>query len=319
MNRRDFVQWALAASALLPRTLTHDRWGDELPRRKFGRTGETVTMLGLGGWHLGRMSERDAEATVEAAMEGGIRFFDSAESYQGGGSEQYLGRFLVPHYRDQVYLMTKTTASDARRARSHLEASLRRLNTDYLDLWQVHAVTSASDVDARMKNGVVEVMEQARNEGKTRHIGFTGHSNPSAHEHMLARTNVFDTVQMPVNVADMSYKSFVRNVMPQLVAREMGIIAMKTLANGGFFGGNNHGQHGNNPRIVPNRISIRDAIHFAWSFPVSVVVTGPDDIDQLREKIDLARAFAGMTEEERTALVERVADMAGRRVEFYKA
>ena len=319
MNRRDFVQWALSAGVLLSQSRKRDRWGDELPRRRLGRTGEMVTMLGLGGWHLGRMRERDAEATVEAAIEGGIRFFDSAESYQGGGSERYLGRFLVPRYRDQVYIMTKTTASDARRARTHLEASLRRLNTDFLDLWQVHAITSPSDVDSRINNGVVEVMEQARTEGKARHIGFTGHSNPTAHERMLEQTDVFDVAQMPVNVADMSYKSFSRNAMPKLVERDLGIIAMKTLANGGFFGGSSHGQHGDNPRVVPNRISIQDAIHFAWSLPITVIVSGPDNIDQLREKIDLARSFEGMTEQERAALVERVADMAGRRVEFYKA
>ena len=320
MNRRTFVQWAaLSAGITLPSVQEPHHESDELPRRRLGRTGENVTMLGLGGWHLGRMNERNAQETVEVAMEGGIRFFDSAESYQSGRSERYLGRFLTPRYRDQVYLMTKTTARTGRNARSHLEASLRRLNTSYLDLWQVHAITSPEDVDDRITNGLLDTVEEALKEGKTRHVGFTGHSSPAAHRHMLTQTDIFDTAQMPVNVADVSYKSFVRTVIPQLVDRNLGIIAMKTLANGGFFGGSNHGQHGNNPRVVPNRISIQDALYFAWSLPISVLITGPDNVDQLHEKIRLARSFTGMTEEKRVLLIERVADMAGRRVEFYKS
>ena len=321
MDRRTFVQWALTAGALLPgaSTAARDRHGDVLPLRKLGRTGEEVTMLGLGGWHLGQMSERDAQQAVEAAMAGGIRFFDSAESYQGGGSERYLGRFLVPKYRDEVFLMTKTTAGTARGARRHLEDSLRRMNTEQMDLWQMHAIGSPTDVDARMRNGVWNVMEEALREGKTRFIGFTGHSNPAAHQHMLALKTTAQTCQMPVNVADASYSSFSSTVLPKARAHGLGVIAMKTLANGGFFGGSQHGRHGPNPKVVPDRISIKEALHFVWSLPVSVVVTGPDNIGQLEEKIGLARSFDGMDEATRTRLIARVADMAGRTVEFYKS
>ena len=322
MDRRTFVQWVLSAGVLLPvsRKLGSDSdlYGDILPRRKLGRTGEAVTMLGVGGWHIGRMSDKQAQATIEAAMEGGIRFFDSAESYQGGRSERYLGKHLVPRYRDDVYLMTKTTASDAAGARRHLEESLRRLKTDYLDLWQLHAITSPRNVDSRLAGGVLDVMEEAVSQGKARHIGFTGHSDPSAHLRMLQSTDVYMTCQMPVNVADMSYKSFIRNVMPTLVERDMGVIAMKTLANGGFFGGTNHGEHGPNPRVVPHRVEIREALHFVWSLPVSVLVTGPDDVSQLKQKIEIAKSFEGMDEEARSALVAKVADLAGGTVEFYK-
>lgn len=319
MNRRKFVQWAVSAGVLLPAASDTAKNEDELPRRRLGRTDEQVTMLGLGGWHLGRMSERDAQEAIEVAMAGGIRFYDSAESYQSGGSERYLGRFLSPRYRDQVYMMTKTTARNGQNARRHLEDSLRRMNTDYLDLWQIHAIMTPQDVDGRIANGILDVAEQAVKEGKTRHIGFTGHNDPAAHRHMLSATDIFQTVQMPINVADVSYKSFVRTVLPKLVERDVGIIAMKTLANGGFFGGSNHGQHGNKPRVVPNRISIRDALYFAWSLPISVLVTGPDNIEQLQEKIDLARSFTALSEEERGTLIESVADMAGRQVEFYKS
>ena len=276
-------------------------------------------MLGLGGWHIGRMNARDAQATIESAMEGGIRFFDSAESYQNGRSERYLGEFLVPKYREEVYLMSKTTATTSEGARRHLEQTLARLKTGYMDLWQMHAITSPQDVDHRISEGVLDVMEQALAEGKTRHIGFTGHTDPAAHRHLLDLTDIFHCVQCPVNVADVSYKSFTRTVMPTVVERNMGVIAMKTLANGGFFGGSSHGQHGNRPRVVPNRLSIQEALHFVWSLPVSVIVTGPDNIEQLEEKISLARTFSGLSEEERVELIERVADMAGRRVEFYKA
>ena len=327
MDRRSFLETlsALTAGMLLPAVnslspnASRDRHGDVLPRRMLGRTGEAVTMLGVGGWHIGRMSEKDAQATIEAALEGGVRFFDSAEQYQRGGSERYLGKLLVPQYRDEVFLMTKTTATNAEAARRHLEDSLRRLNTDYLDLWQVHTITSPGDVDARIEGGVLDVVEDAKAQGKTRYVGFTGHTRPSAHLRMLEQTDLFETCQMPINIADASYQSFIKNVLPVLVERNLGVIAMKTLANGGFFGGSRHGQHGDNPRVVPYRVSIQEALHFAWSLPVSVVVTGPDDVAQMQEKIDLARSFEAFDATQRQALIDKVADMAGRRVEFYKA
>ncbi len=313
------MQWVLAAGSagLLQQKSTHDF--AEIPLRPFGRTNEDVTMLGLGGWHIGEMNERDAQAAIEAAIDGGIRFFDSAESYQRGGSERYLGRFLVPKYREDVYLMSKTTARTGSGARKHLEQTLKRLQTDYLDLWQVHAIISPKDVDQRIDAGVLDVMEQALAEGKTRHIGFTGHTDPTAHLHLLNITDIFHAVQCPVNVVDVGYKSFIQTVLPVAVERNMGVIAMKTLANGGFFGGSSHGQHGNRPKIVPHRLSIQEALHFVWSLPVSVLVTGTDNMEQLTEKIFLAQSFTALSEEERVELIARVADMAGRGVEFYKA
>lgn len=297
-----------------------DRLGELLPQRKLGRTGESVTMLGVGGFHIGRMDDRDAQATIEAALEGGVRFFDSAESYQGGGSERTLGKFLTPDYRDVAFLMTKTTARDAETAREHLEGSLRRLDTDYLDLWQVHAISSPGDVDRRIDNGVVEVARKAKEEGKVRHLGFTGHRTPDAHAHMLEVADFYETVQMPINIADPTpeEKSFILNVLPKAVDRNVGVLAMKTLSNGGFFGGRQHGEHGPHERIVPQRASIQEALHFAWSLPISVLITGPDDVDQMKEKIELARAFQGMSEDERADLIDRAAAVA-EEVEFYKA
>jgi len=328
MDRRNFLKSlaGLTAGILLPpqafadgKSKPKDRLSELLPTRVLGRTGEAVTMLGVGGWHIGRMTERDAQATIEAALEGGVRFFDTAESYQAGGSESRLGKLLTPKYRDVVFLMTKTTARDAATAKRHLEDSLRRLATDHLDLWQVHTVTNPEDVDNRMKNGVFDVMVEAKKSGKTRYIGFTGHTSPSSHLRVLEKTDIFDTCQMPVNAADPSYESFIKGVLPKLVERKIGVLAMKSLANGGFFGGSTHGEHGDNPKLVPNRVSIAEAINFVWSLPVSVLITGPDNIEQMKEKIALARSFTGMDEKQRQALIKRVADLAGRRVEFYKA
>ena len=306
-------------SDFAPRTSKADRLGELLPLRTLGRTGEAVTMLGVGGAHLGDLSERDAQETIEIALQGGVRFFDTAKMYQSGGSETRMGKLLIPEYRDVIYLMTKTVAHNAKDARSDLESSLRRLNTDYLDLWQVHTVESPQNVDERIANGVFEVMAEAKASGKVRHIGFTGHRQPEAHLQVLEKSDIFDTCQLPINIADPSYSSFIQQVLPKLVERNIGVLGMKSLANGGFFGGSAHGQHGNNPKIVPNRVSIAEAINFAWSMPVSVLITGFNNPQQMQEKIDLARSFVVMGEQQRQDLIDKVADLAGRRVEFYKA
>lgn len=319
MDRRKFLERLAAVTSgllLTPSELSdwnaseRDRLGELLPQRKLGSTGEAVTMLGVGGWHIGDMNERDAQATIEAAIEGGVRFFDCAESYQDGGSERYLGRFLTPKYREEVFLMTKTNSFSAEQTRSHLEASLRRLNTEYLDLWQVHSLDDPSDVDSRIEEGVFDVVRQAKDEGKVRHIGFTGHERPSAHQRVLERINDFETCQMPINVADPSYNSFIENVIPPLVDRNMGILAMKTLANGRFFG---------DSPVIPDRVSIREALHFVWSLPVSTLITGPDNVDQMKENIELARSFEGMSEDDRQRLIQKVSDLAGTETEYYKA
>ena len=298
---------------------TSDRLGALLPTRRFGRTDEAVTMLGVGGWHIGDMTEAEAQKTIDTALEGGVRFFDTAEGYQTGGSESRLGKLLVPKYRDDVFLMTKTRARDANEAWEHLEGSLSRLNTDRLDLWQVHAVRNPADVDERIENGVLDVMIEAKETGKTRYIGFTGHSSPAAHQRVLEKTDIFDACQLSMNLADVSYESFIEKVVPTLVERNIGVIGMKALANGGFFGGTQHGRHGTNPKVVPNRVSVSEAVRFVWSLPVSTLITGPDNAKQMQEKIDIARAFTGMEDDERQKLIEKVEDMAGTTVEFYKA
>ena len=311
---------SVAASADGSRmALTRDRLGELLPQRLLGKTGENVTMLGLGGAHIARMDKQEAQRTIEAALEGGIRFFDNAESYGNGEGERRYGEFLSPDYRDVAFIMTKSTARTAKLMQQHLEASLRRLNTGYLDLWQVHSITSPEDVEGRIDDGVLKVVQEAKASGKVRYIGFTGHTDYHAHLKMLESTEVMETCQMPINAFDPNYKSFINNVLPKLVEKNIAPLAMKTLSNGGFFGGTRHFSGGENPRIIPNALSIQEALHFVWSLPVSVLITGPDHADMLREKIDLARSFTAYTETERQELVARVADFDGSLVEYYKA
>lgn len=325
LNRRTFLT---SLSALTTRLLVHhssqantsDSLGELLPTRLLGRTGESVTMLGVGGAHIASvLSERDAEKAIELAIEGGIRFFDNAASYGNGEGERRYGKYLIPKYRDHIFLMSKAHLFDAKAVKQQLDSTLLNMKTDYLDLWQMHQVMNPEDADTRIAGGVLEAFLEAKESGKVRHIGFSGHNMPESHLRVLEKTELFETCQMPVNCADPTYGSFIRNVMPLLVKRNMGIIAMKTLACGGFFGGTTYFQSGQKPKVCPDRISVREAIHFVWSLPVSTLVTGPNNLEQLREKIDLALSFTEMDESNRLDLINRVADLnATGGVEFYK-
>ncbi len=301
-----------------------DKLGSILPLRELGKTNEKVTMLGLGGYHVGWTTERDAQEVIETALEGGIRFFDTAESYDDGGSERRYGKYLVPKYRDEVFIMTKSQANTAKEAQEHLEGSLKRLNCDYIDLWQIHSLRTPEDVENRLDEGVLEVFRKAKEEGKVKYIGFTGHQNPYAHQKMMEKTsdsNPFATVQMPLNVVDPHWHSFTENVLPDALDQNLGILAMKTLADGRFFKEKRRLdkiQYTTDNPLVPNAISIKSALHYVWSLPVSVLITGAENKTYLQEKIDLAHDFVKMKESERLTLVESVAGYAGNKVEYYK-
>lgn len=327
-TRRDFLKsmaavtaGVLADEATAAPSPARDRLGDLLPQRKLGSTGETVTMLGVGGFHIGgSMSDKTAQATIEAALEGGVRFFDTAERYQRGESEKRYGRYLTPKYREQVFLMTKTRSYDAASAKRHLEDSLRRLNTDYLDLWQMHSLQSPRDVDRRLDQDVLDVLREAKASGKVRHIGFTGHAMPAAHLRMLERTDVHEVCQLPVSVVDAaSEDSFVQRVLPVLLKRKMGILAMKSLADGRFFARKKRVNWKTPDPVVPDRVKLEQALGFVWSLPVSVLITGPDNPAMMREKIRLAAEFATLDSAARRELIGAVADLAEKgRVEYYK-
>lgn len=314
----------MMAATSTGRNETRDALGAVLPRRPLGRTGESVTMLAVGGYHVGWTTEKDAQDVIETAIAGGIRFFDTAESYGRGESESRYGRFLVPKYRPHIFLMTKSTATTAAELRRHLDDSLRRLKTDFVDLWQVHSLSSPRDVDERLANGILEVLAEAKEKKKVRFVGFTGHSNPEAHLRMLERTaesDPFDTCQMPINVLDPSYHSFIARVLPELQRRTIAPLAMKTLADGRFFGTkrvNGRTVWETASPIVPDRLSIAEALHFAWSLPISVLISGAENAAMIQEKIDLAKSFTGMTAVERTRLITKVADLADGKVEYFK-
>ena len=300
----------------------NDRLGEVLPKRKLGRTNEYVTMLGTGGYHVGWTTERDAQEVIEAALEGGIRFFDTAESYSAGTSETRYGKYLTPKYRDLIFLMSKSAGKDAKTVKEHLEGTLRRLKTDHLDLYQVHAISTPDDVDKRIQNGVLDVLLKAKEEGKIKYLGFTGHQNPFAHAQMLERTkesDIFDTVLMPVNVLDQTYFSFTINVMPKALDRNLGILAIKSLADGRFFAKKEQAAWTSDDPLIPNYLSIKEAMHFVWSLPVTVLISGNENATFMREKIAIARSFSKLSEEQRTALINKVTTIAlTGKVEYYK-
>jgi predicted aldo/keto reductase-like oxidoreductase len=298
-----------------------DRMGELLPQRLLGSTGEKVTMLGLGGAHIGIiMDEPTSEKVIEAAIEGGIRFFDNAWGYADGLAEERFGKFLVPKYRDISFIMTKTPARSGEKAMEHLETSLKRMKTDYIDLWQIHSVNTKEDVDRRLQDGVVDALVKAKESGKVRYVGFTGHNDYRTHSYVLEKTDVLETCQMPVNCFDPNYESFIINVLPALVERNMGVIAMKSLSNGGFFGGTRHMHGGDKPKIIPEVATMDEALNFVWSLPVSVIVSGAHDVGMLNEKIELAKSFRKMDEDKRNELVERLlkGGFEGKYVEHYK-
>jgi len=331
-QRRKFLQSlaALTSGLMLPANSfgrvfeNTDKWGSILPLRKLGKTGVETTMLGLGGFHVGWTTEKDAQEVIESAMEGGIRFFDTAESYDKGGSETRYGKYLVPKYRDEVFIMTKSTASTGQLAMEHLEGSLKRMKCDYIDLWQVHSLRTPDDVEERLNNEVLEVFEKAKAQGKVKHIGFTGHQNPYAHKWMLEKTkenDPFETIQMPINAIDQHYYSFIENVLPEALKRDFGVLAMKTLSDGRFFPEKkrlDRIQWTSDDPVVPNYLSIKEALYYVWSLPVSVLITGAENKSLLEEKIQLAKDFVALTEEDRLAILSKTEKVEGNKVEYYK-
>jgi aryl-alcohol dehydrogenase-like predicted oxidoreductase len=263
-------------------------------------------MLTVGGSHIGRpQKDSDAQAVIEAAIEAGIRTFDTAQLYQNGGSEIRYGKFLTPKYREQVLIFTKTMAEDADTARAHLDLSLQHLKTDYVDLWELHDIRTIDKADLRVAK-VLDVMLKAKEQGRVRHIGFTGHASWKTHAHVLGLTDAFETCQMPINIADPSFESFTLNVLPILVQRNMGVLAMKTLAAAGLMGG--RGASG--PKVIPDRLSVHDALRYVWSLPISTLVSGMQTVPHLKANVASAQSFIAMDEAERQALVDKVADVA---------
>ena len=312
MSRRKFLKLS-AATAVAATTGTFtwaiDKKAD-MPYRPLGRTGEKVSLIGLGGSHLGRPSEEESIRIVRTAIDNGINFLDNCWDYSRGACEVRMGKALRDGYRDRAFLMTKIDARNSPSAQKQIEESLSRLQTDHLDLLQIHEVGSMDDGHhVFASGGAMEAILAARKAGKTRYIGFTGHKNPDMHLKMLdtaaAHQFTFDTVQMPLNVMDPHFESFEKRVLPVLVKHNIGALAMKTLAYG---------------RILESKVvTAVECLHYAMNLPVSVVITGCESLPILQQALDAARSFRPMSETQVSALLTRTADAAQNgRYEPYK-
>jgi uncharacterized protein len=286
-----------------------DSGAGEIPQRPLGRTGVKVSALGLGGHHLGDLKTVDeAIRLVHEAVEAGITFYDNCWEYWNGRAEDWLGRALKGR-RDKVVLMTKvcTHGRGADLAMKMLEESLRRLQTDHLDVWQIHGVSFDNDPElAYAKGGVLEAFDKAKKQGKVRFVGFTGHKDPDIHLDMIRRGYPFDTVQMPLNCLDASFRSFEKKVLPELIKREIAPLGMKSMG-------------GSAPAVKAGLVKAEEMLRYAMSLPVATTIAGMDSIDVLRQNLRIARGFKPMTKEAMQALRDRCAEAAGDgRYEFYK-
>jgi predicted aldo/keto reductase-like oxidoreductase len=285
--------------------------GSPTSTRVLGRTGERVSIVGLGGFHMGvQATVEESVRIVRTAIDGGITFLDNCWDYNGGESERRMGRALRDGYRQRAFLMSKIDGREAPAATRQLDESLQRLETDRLDLVQIHEIIREGDPQRVFApGGAIEALVAARQAGKVRFIGFTGHKSPRWHLEMLRVGDehgfAFDTVQMPLNVLDAHYESFERNVLPSLLERNVGVIGMKPMADG---------------RIVYGGIATaEECLSYAMSLPASVVVTGCDSVERVEQALRVSRAFAPLTEERVDALLARTADAArGGSTELYK-
>ena len=280
-----------------------------IPRRPLGRTGVEVSALGLGGWDIAVMKDdRDCIRLVHEAIDHGITFLDNAWDYHNGRSEDLMGR-AISDRRDRAFLMTKMCTHGRNRqvAMRQLEDSLRRLRTDYLDLWQIHEVVYDNEPALHFAaDGAVEALEQARREGKVRFVGFTGHKSPELHLQMLAYDFAFDTCQLPLNCFDASFRSFEQQVLPELSRRGIAAIGMKSMGGDGGM-------------VAAGAVTAQEALRYAMSLPVATTVSGICSFEMLRQNIEIASRNLPMSADEMQQLRERCRALAADgRYELYK-
>jgi uncharacterized protein len=281
-----------------------------IPQRALGKTGAKVSVIGLGGHHLGDPKSYDeCERIVHEAIDAGVTFFDNCWEYHNGRSEDWAGRAIASSgKRKGLFLMTKvcTHGRSAAMALAMLEESLRRLRTDYLDLWQIHGVAFDNDPElAAAKGGVLEALDRAKRDGKVRFVGFTGHKDPSIHLRMIETGYPFDTVQMPLNCYDATWRSFEQRVLPEASRRGIAVLGMKPMT-------------GRAAPIQKGEVSAADMLRYAMSLPVATTLCGINTIEHLRENLEIARRPA-MTPDEMSALRERCRlRAADGRYELYK-
>jgi len=284
----------------------------EVEYRMLGRTGERVSAIGVGGFHLGlpKVDEALAIRIIRGAVDRGLNFMDNSWDYNEGASEERMGKALRDGYREKVFLMTKIDGRRKREAARQLEESLRRLQTDHIDLVQHHEVIRFEDPDRIFApDGAQEALLEAREAGKLRYIGFTGHKDPHVHRYMLEVADrngfAFDTVQMPLNVMDAHFRSFQKLVLPELVQRGIGVLGMKSMGNGMI--------------LRSGAVTPVQCLRYALSLPTSVVITGIDGMDILDQAVSVATSFQPLEPAEIDALLARTAAAAeSGRFELFK-
>jgi predicted aldo/keto reductase-like oxidoreductase len=280
-----------------------------IDRRPFGRYPDLISIIGLGGYHLGKpKTVSEAVRIVHEAIDAGVNFLDNAWEYHDGESERRMGRAIADR-RDSVFVMTKvcTHGRDAKVAMRQLDESLRRLRTDYLDLWQIHECVYSNDPDRHYaRGGVVEALERAKAQGKVRYVGFTGHKDPEIHLRMLSFGFPYDACQLPLNGFDADFRSFQSRVLPELNRQKIAAIGMKSLGGDG--------------RVVKKKAArVADALRYAMSLPVCTTVSGIDSLRVLRQNLRIARQFTPMSARERRAYERSLAEYAADgRFELYK-
>jgi aryl-alcohol dehydrogenase-like predicted oxidoreductase len=283
-----------------------------MPVRTLGRSGVKVSLIGLGGWHLGfkYIDEELATRIIRTAIDNGVNFMDNCWDYNEGASEERMGEALKDGYRERVFLMTKIDGRTKKDAAKQLDESLKRLQTDHIDLVQHHEILRYEDPHRIFDDeGANAALIEARDAGKISYIGFTGHKDPRIHLHMLevARENgfQFDTVQMPLNVMDAHYRSFEKLVLPELVEQGIGVLAMKTMANGMI--------------LESKTVTAIECLQYAMNLPTSVVITGCESMENLEQALTAARTFKPMSDEQVKSILDKTAEAASRgKFELFK-
>jgi aryl-alcohol dehydrogenase-like predicted oxidoreductase len=303
VSRREFLTKTLTASVVAG-AAGHVWAADtatDIPRRPLGRTGEKVSMIGLGGFHIGvPKDEQESIRIIRTAIDRGINFMDNSWDYHNGGSEQRMGKALREGYRQRVFLMTKIDGRTRASVARQIDESLRRLETDHVDLMQFHEVVRLEDADRIFNEGGMDAMREAQKAGKLRFIGFTGHKDPLIHLRMLEVAAEhqfrFDAVQMPLNVMDAHFRSFAHQVVPVLVKEEIGVLGMKPLCSGAVF--------------QSKTVTATECLHYALNLPTSTVITGIDRMELLDQALEAARTFRHMNSEAVTALLSKTTEAA---------
>ena len=277
----------------------------DMQYRTLGHTGERVSAIGVGGWHLGlkHVEEQLAIRIVRTAIDRGINFMDNCWDYNDGASEERMGKALQDGYRDKVFLMTKIDGRSRKAATEQLDESLRRLRVDMIDLVQHHEILRYEDPDRVFDpDGAQAALEDARRAGKLRYIGFTGHKDPHIHLQMLRVAEEhgvkFATAQMPLNLMDAHFRSFAKLVVPELVRRNIGVLGMKSMANGIL--------------LKSKTLTPIECLHYALNLPTSVVITGIDSMAILDQALEAVRSFRPMSDEQLSALLAKTAGAAAR-------